>query len=273
MIRVFGHGGATRRAADSTEGKAARSKKTFGRDAPTRASARARVRARRGRARFSRLRCQRPPASAATRPSSSSAVSAAATAAAGSPRACGERVDVGRVVAQRRDDRASRRRRRRRAGAGSAPASWATPMRETRARRGCPVRSRRASRPSRMSRWPPFENGEWIDPGSANTSRPCSPASRAVMSDPDDSVASTTSTPRARPLTRRLRRGKFCLQRRRARRELGDDEPARRELVREIAVARGIDAIGPGADHRDAAARHARDRRDAPRRRCRAQDR
>ncbi len=31
------------------------------------------------------------------------------------------------------------------------------------------------------------------------------------MSDPDESVASTTSTPRARPLTRRLRRGKFCL--------------------------------------------------------------
>ena len=30
------------------------------------------------------------------------------------------------------------------------------------------------------------------------------------MSDPDDNVASTTSTPRARPLTSRLRRGKFC---------------------------------------------------------------
>ena len=45
------------------------------------------------------------------------------------------------------------------------------------------------------------ENGEWIDPGIANTSRPCSPARRAVMSEPDDSVASTTSTPRASPLT------------------------------------------------------------------------
>ena len=30
------------------------------------------------------------------------------------------------------------------------------------------------------------------------------------MSDPEESVASTTSTPRESPLTSRLRRGKFC---------------------------------------------------------------
>ena len=64
--------------------------------------------------------------------------------------------------------------------------------------------------PSRRSLWQPLENGEWMEPGIANTSRPCSPASRAVISEPDERVASTTSTPFARPLISRLRRGKFC---------------------------------------------------------------
>ena len=47
-------------------------------------------------------------------------------------------------------------------------------------------------------------------PGTANTSRPCSSAQRAVIREPLRSVASTTTTPRARPLMRRLRDGKWC---------------------------------------------------------------
>src|SRR6267378_82949 len=43
----------------------------------------------------------------------------------------------------------------------------------------------------------------------ASTSRPCSAARRAVMSEPESRVASTTRQPRARPEMRRLRRGKF----------------------------------------------------------------
>ncbi len=44
-------------------------------------------------------------------------------------------------------------------------------------------------------------------PGMANTSRPCSPARRAVTSEPLCLAASTTSVPRLRPLMMRLRRG------------------------------------------------------------------
>ena len=74
------------------------------------------------------------------------------------------------------------------------------------------------------------------------------------MSEPEDSVASTTSTPRASPLIRRLRRGKFCFRGGVPERELGDDAPSRGDLVRELAIARRIDAVGTGADDRDAAA-------------------
>jgi hypothetical protein len=51
--------------------------------------------------------------------------------------------------------------------------------------------------------------GAWIDPGIANTSRPASDASRAVISEPERSAASTTSVPSDRPAMMRLRCGKF----------------------------------------------------------------
>ena len=97
--------------------------------------------------------------------------------------------------------------------------------------------------PSRMSLWQPLENGEWIDPGIANTSRPCSPASRAVMSEPERQRRLDDEHACARPLIRRLRRGKFCSQRRRAGREFGDDAAALGDRVRELAMARRIDAV------------------------------
>ena len=120
--------------------------------------------------------------------------------------ACRRRPGRGRARAATAAPRA--RARRRLAGAGPAGAGGATAGRRSSSRTSCAVSTSFA--PSRISWWQPFENGEWIEPGIANTSRPCSPARRAVMSEPDDSVASTTSTPRARPLMRRLRRGKFC---------------------------------------------------------------
>src|SRR5258706_179644 len=46
-------------------------------------------------------------------------------------------------------------------------------------------------------------------PGIAKTSRPCVPASRAVISEPLWRAASTTSVPSDRPLMSLLRRGKF----------------------------------------------------------------
>ncbi len=65
--------------------------------------------------------------------------------------------------------------------------------------------------PWRISLWQPRASGLWIEPGTANTSRPCSPASRAVISEPLRLAASTTSVPRLIPLIRRLRCGKCDL--------------------------------------------------------------
>src|SRR5262245_4682763 len=54
----------------------------------------------------------------------------------------------------------------------------------------------------------PSLRGSNGDSGTAKTSRPCSAANRAVMSDPEQRAASTTTTPIERPEMRRLRRGK-----------------------------------------------------------------
>ena len=163
-------------------------------------------------------RCQRPPGNAATWPSSSSCGQLRRDRLGGEPAARDQRVDVDRIVADA-------------SSSGAIAARWRAGAAGVRAggRRRAASRSSSSTScavstsfaPSRISLWQPFANGEWIEPGIANTSRPCSPAQRAVISEPDDSVASTTSTPRARPLISRLRRGKFSLQRRRAGREFG----------------------------------------------------
>ncbi len=64
--------------------------------------------------------------------------------------------------------------------------------------------------PSLISRLEPAALGSKGWPGTAKTSRFCSPASLAVMRDPDRSVASTTTTPREEPEMIRFRRGKSC---------------------------------------------------------------
>ena len=63
--------------------------------------------------------------------------------------------------------------------------------------------------PSLINLWVPVESSEKISPGTAKTSRPCSPARRAVMSAPLRFDASTTTVPSVNPLMIRLRRGKF----------------------------------------------------------------
>jgi hypothetical protein len=52
----------------------------------------------------------------------------------------------------------------------------------------------------------PAERGSSGLPGTAKTSRPCSPANRAVIREPERSAASTTTTPSEIPEIRRLRR-------------------------------------------------------------------
>ncbi len=75
------------------------------------------------------------------------------------------------------------------------------------------------------------------------------------MSEPEDRVASITSTPRASPLTTRLRRGKFCGNGGVPGANSETMQTAAREVVRERPVLRRIDTIGSGADDGDAAAR------------------
>ena len=75
----------------------------------------------------------------------------------------------------------------------------------------CSAHSTKAA-PSRIKRWQPADKGLATSDGTAITSRPCSRAMRAVMSEPLLVDASTTTTPRQRPLTIRLRAGKWCLR-------------------------------------------------------------
>src|SRR4051812_50064902 len=53
----------------------------------------------------------------------------------------------------------------------------------------------------------PSARGSSGEPGTANTSRPCSFAIRAVISEPERRAASTMTTPTDRPEINRLRRG------------------------------------------------------------------
>ncbi len=62
--------------------------------------------------------------------------------------------------------------------------------------------------PSRINAWAPRLAGEVTGPGTAMTSRPNSAASRAVISAPLRSAASTTTTPRDSPAMTRFRSGK-----------------------------------------------------------------
>ena len=104
----------------------------------------------------------------------------------------------------------------------------------------------------------------------ANTSRPCSAAARAVMSEPEASAASTTRQPRARPLIRRLRRGKLCASGPLPSANSDSSRPRSAICCRERRVAPRVDDVDAGAEHRDGRAGARPARRDARRRRCRA---
>ena len=124
-------------------------------------------------------------AARATRPSSSSARQRRGRGRGAQPGPRDQRVDVGRVVARAR---ASTARRGSASGvgprgAGAAGAAAAAAGKRSSSRMSCAVSTSLA--PSRISRWQPLENGEWIEPGIANTSRPCSAARRAVISEPE----------------------------------------------------------------------------------------
>ena len=102
----------------------------------------------------------------------------------------------------------------------------------------------------------PSARGSSGEPGTANTSRPCSPAIRAVISEPERRAASTMTTPTESPEISRLRRGK---SRPRGSQPSGISEMA--APVGRICSSSGmlgrIDAIVAAGQHRDGAGRKA----------------
>ena len=108
--------------------------------------------------------------------------------------------------------------------------------------------------PWRIRAWQPRASGLWMEPGMANTSRPCSRAARAVIREPERSAASTTRVPRLRPLIMRLRRGKLVGQRGGAGWKLGNQSAVFSNLVGQVAVMCGIHPIQAGTGHCDGAA-------------------
>ena len=104
-----------------------------------------------------------------------------------------------------------------------------------------------------MSSWQPRASGLWMDPGMAKTSRPASPASRAVISEPDSAAPLRRPACRgASPAMMRLRCGKWAAQRRRARRKFRDDGARSRRCGRPAprCLAR-VHVVEPAAEHGD----------------------
>ena len=146
----------------------------------------------------------------------------------------------------------ARRRRRGRTAGRASPRAAGDPA-------GCPARPRRSrpdARPGGSGRWRRAQRGSSGEPGTANTSRPASCASRAVIRLPERSAASTTTTPSDSPAMIRLRRGKVPGLRRGAERRLGDHGAALRRCG--------------AAARRSPAGRACRGRRPPPRRSARS---
>ena len=104
--------------------------------------------------------------------------------------------------------------------------------------------------PSRMSACPPGIASRCARrPGTAITSRPCSSARRAVISDPLRLAAWTTTTARHSPLSVRLRRGKWWASGGAPGRKLADQRPGCRQLAPERAVVARVRLVEPTAEH------------------------
>ena len=86
-------------------------------------------------------------------------------------------------------------------------------------------------------------------PGTANTSRPCSAAVRAVISVPDRRAASTISTPSAMPEMMRLRRGKSCARGTKPGGVLADQAAALADLALQLGMLRRIDVVEAAGEH------------------------
>ena len=109
--------------------------------------------------------------------------------------------------------------------------------------------------PRRRRSLAPRQRGSSGEPGTAKTSRPCSSAKRAVISEPERAAASTTTTPSAIPEMIRLRRGKWRACGSLPSGNSATIAPCRRKRLVEPAVLLGIDDIDAAGDDRDGAGR------------------
>ena len=106
--------------------------------------------------------------------------------------------------------------------------------------------------PSRISRWQPRAIGLWIEPGRANTSRPASAASRAVISAPERVGRLDHHGAQAEPDQDAVAAGEMRPQRLRAGRVLADHRAGLRRSAPCSARWRArIGDVGTGAEHRD----------------------
>jgi len=106
--------------------------------------------------------------------------------------------------------------------------------------------------PCLIKAWQPLASGEWIEPGMAKTSLPCSAARRAEMSEPLSTAASTTRQQREAAdqavAAREIGGKRTCTER-----KFRHQRAACGELVRQLAVARRVNDVGAGTEHRHTA--------------------
>ena len=103
-----------------------------------------------------------------------------------------------------------------------------------------------ASLRGRSSSFDPAERALVTSPGTANTSRPSSSAKSAVISAPDRSLASTTTTASERPATIRFLAGEPP-RRLRAGRVLGRDQSIAGDALRQLGVGTWVVPVDPAA--------------------------
>ena len=205
----------------------------------------------------------RPPPCRSSRPAISSSSSTVRTIA-GATREPHEIVDADRRGTEQRDDPGAlvacpARPGRRLAVRLLAPADRALWPRIGRSTASTSAASVTSVAPCLSRPLVPSARGSSGEPGTANTSRPCSSAMRAVISEPERRAASTTTTPSDKAGDQPVAAREIARARLPAERHFGDRGALRQDLRRAAATcSRRIDVIVAAGQHRDRAGREAR---------------
>ena len=111
--------------------------------------------------------------------------------------------------------------------------------------------SRTTAAPSPSSLFVPPERHEVTGPGHGADVRPASIAISAVISEPERSAASTTTVSARHRRHQPIARGEHPAERRRSRRQLGDDDAVAADPPVELPPRARIGAFGAGPEHRN----------------------